>query len=153
MRDVVDQLDRRTARIVGLVGFLLAAALPPMLWHRAIAAVAHDFRMDIPYLTGWLAYALIALGLLFFVPVLISIGRRPDSRFYPRARNAWAGWGASCYLLGVALATQVAQIAGASGGYPLPAAGPMPSPPGAPRPQAGAAAAVDCPRCPASALP
>jgi hypothetical protein len=112
---VVEQLDRRTARIVGLVGFLLAAALPPILWHRAIAAVAHDFRMDIPYLTGWLAYALIALGLLFFVPVLISIGRRPDSRFYPRARNAWAGWGASCYLLGLALATQVAQIAGAGG--------------------------------------
>ena len=115
MGDVVDQLDRRTARIVGLVGFLLAAALPPLLWHRAIAAVAHDFRMDLPYLTGWLAYALIAAGLLFFIPVLISIGRRPDSRFYPRARNAWAGWGVSCYLLGIALATQVAQIAAASG--------------------------------------
>jgi hypothetical protein len=112
---VVDQLDRRTARIVGLIGFLLAAALPPILWHRAIAAVAHDFRMDIPYLTGWLAYGLIALGLLFFIPVLISIGRRPGSRFYPRARNAWAGWGVSCYLLGVALATQIAQIAAASG--------------------------------------
>ena len=115
MGDVVDQLDRRTARIVGLVGFLRAAALPPLLWHRAIAAVAHDFRMDLPYLTGWLAYALIAAGLLFFIPVLISIGRRPDSRFYPRARNAWAGWGVSCYLLGIALATQVAQIAAASG--------------------------------------
>ena len=62
--------------------------------------------MDIPYLTGWLAYALIAVGLLFFIPVLISIGRRPDSRLYPRARNAWAGWGVSCYLLGVALAAR-----------------------------------------------
>jgi len=112
---VVDQLDRRTARIVGLIGFLVAAALPPILWHRAMAAVAHDFRMDIPYLTGWLAYGLIALGLMFFVPVVVSIGRRPDSRFYPRARNAWAGWGVSCYLLGIGLATQIAQIAAASG--------------------------------------
>ena len=112
---MVDQLDRRTARIVGLIGFLVAAALPPILWHRAIAAVTHDFRMDIPYLTGWLAYGLIALGLMFFVPVVVSIGRRPDSRFYPRARNAWAGWGVSCYLLGIGLATQIAQIAAASG--------------------------------------
>ena len=114
---MADQLDRRTARIVGLVGFIAAAALPPILWHRAIAAVAADFRMDIPYLTGWLAYALIAVGLLFFVPVLVSIGRRPDSRLYPRARNAYAGWGISCYLLGLALATQVAQIAAGPGAH------------------------------------
>ena len=111
------QLDQRTARLVGLGGFLAAAALPPILWHRAIAAVAHDFRMDIPYLTGWLAYGLIALGLLFFVPVLISIGRDPESRLYPRSRNAWAGWGVSCYLLGLALATQVAQIAAGPGAH------------------------------------
>jgi hypothetical protein len=114
---VADQLDRRTARLVGLVGFLFAAALPPILWHRAIAAVAHDFRMDLPYLTGWLPYGLIAIGLLFFVPVLISIGRRPDSRLYPRSRNAWAAWGVSCYLLGAALATQVAQIAAGPGAH------------------------------------
>jgi hypothetical protein len=114
---MADQLDRRTARIVGLVGFILAAALPPILWHRAIAAVAQDFRMDIPYLTGWVAYALIALGLVFFVPVLVSIGRRPDSRLYPRARNAYAAWGVSFYLLGVALATQVAQIAAGPGAH------------------------------------
>jgi hypothetical protein len=109
------QLDQRTARLVGLAGFLVAAALPPLLWHRAIAAIADDFRMDIPYLTGWVAYALIGLGLLFFVPVLLSIGRRPDSRLYPRARNAYAGWGVSCYLLGIALASQVALIAAGPG--------------------------------------
>jgi hypothetical protein len=113
-----DQLERRTARLVGLVGFLGAACLPPLLWHRAIAAVALDFRIDLTYLlTGWLAYALIAVGLLFFVPVLISIGRDPASRLYPRSRNAWAGWGASCYLLGLALATQVAQIAAGPGAH------------------------------------
>jgi hypothetical protein len=111
------QLDRRTARLVGLGGFIAAAALPPLLWHRAIAAVAQDFRVDIPYLTGWVAYALIAAGLAFFIPVLVSIGRRPDSRLYPRSRNAWAGWGVSCYLLGIALATQVAQIAAGPGAH------------------------------------
>ena len=100
-----------------MAGFIIAAALPPILWHRAIAAVAADFRMDIPYLTGWIAYGLIALGLLFFVPVLISIGRRPDSRLYPRARNAYVGWGVSLYLLGIALATQVAQIAAGPGAH------------------------------------
>jgi hypothetical protein len=114
---MADQLDRRTARLVGLVGFLAAAALPPILWHRAIAAIAADFKMDIPYLTGWIAYAMIAIGLLFFVPVLVSIGRKPESRLYPRARNAYAGWGISCYLLGLALATQVAQIAAGPGAH------------------------------------
>ena len=102
---------------MGLGGFLVAAALPPLLWHRAIGAIAQDFRVDIPYLTGWVAYALIAAGLLFFIPVLISIGRRPDSRLYPRSRNAWAGWGVSCYLLGIALATQVAEIAAGPGAH------------------------------------
>ncbi|MEA2432017.1 MAG: hypothetical protein QOI19_2490 [Thermoleophilaceae bacterium] len=108
---MADQLDRRTARIVGLVGFIAAAALPPILWQRAIAAVAMDFRIDIPYLTGWIAYGMIAIGLIFFIPVVISIGRRPGSRLYPHARNAYIGWGARRYVLGVALATQVAQIA------------------------------------------
>jgi hypothetical protein len=114
---MADQLDRRTARIVGFVGFIVAAALPPILWHRAIAAVASDFRIEIPYLTGWIAYAMIALGLVFFIPVVISIGRRPGSRLYPHARNAYIGWGVSCYLLGIALATQVAQIAAGPGAH------------------------------------
>lgn len=109
------QLDRRTARLVGLGGFLAAIALPALLFRRAIVAVASDFRLEIPYLTGWVAYALIALGLVFFIPVLVSIGLRPDSRFYPRARNAWAAWAASMYVLGLALASQVSQIAAGPG--------------------------------------
>jgi hypothetical protein len=51
------------------------------------------------------------------VPVLFSIGRRPGSRLYPHARNAYAGWGISLYLLGIALATQVAQIAAGPGAH------------------------------------
>ena len=103
---------------MGLAGFLFAASLPFILWHRAIAAIAQDFRIDADYLvTGWLAYGLIAMGLLFFLPVLLSIGRRPGTRFYPRSRNAYAGWGVSCYLLGLALASQVAQIAAGPGAH------------------------------------
>jgi len=103
---------RRTARVVGLIGFLAAAAVPVILWHRAIAMIASDFRIDARYLlTGWLGYGLIALGLIVLVPVLLSIGRKPESRLYPQSRNALAGWGVSLYLLGVVLAVQVAAIA------------------------------------------
>ena len=94
---------------MGLVGFLAAAALPPLLWHRAMAAVASDFRMDAGYLlTGWLGYGLIALGLLCLLPVVWSAGRNPGSRLYPRLRNAYMGWGMSLYLMGFAVAAEVA---------------------------------------------
>lgn len=101
----------RHAQLVGLAGFLAAAALPGVLWHRAIAAIASDFRIEPEYLvTGWTGYGLIALGLLFLVPVVVSIGRAPDSRLYPRGRNAYAGWGVVLYLLGIMLASQVAAV-------------------------------------------
>ncbi|MEX2253657.1 MAG: hypothetical protein WD649_05840 [Thermoleophilaceae bacterium] len=104
-------LSRRTARTVGYAGFALALALPLVLWHRVIGAVASDFRLELEYLvTGWTAWGLIALGLLFFVPVVVSIGRRPGSRLYPRSRNAYVGWGVSLYLLGIALASQIAAV-------------------------------------------
>jgi len=86
--------------------------MPVVLWHRPMAMIAEDFRLELEYLvTGWTAYTLIGLGLLFFVPVVLSIGRRPDSRLYPRSRGAYVGWGVSLYTLGVMLATQVAVIA------------------------------------------
>jgi hypothetical protein len=102
---------RRNAQLVGLAGFVFAAALPPLLWHRAITAIASDFRLELDYLvTGWTGYGLIGAGLLFLVPVVLSIGRNPDSRLYPRGRNAYAGWGVVLYLLGIALASQVAAV-------------------------------------------
>jgi hypothetical protein len=107
-----DVLDRQKARWVGLGGFLFALALPAVLWHRAIAIIATDFRLELGYLiTGWTAYALIAMGLLFCIPVVLSIGRDPASRLYPRSRQAYAGWGVVLYLLGMVLASQVQQIA------------------------------------------
>jgi hypothetical protein len=106
------ELSRRQARLVGLVGFVGAATLPAVLWHRAFSLIASDFRLELGYLvTGWAGYGLIGLGLLFMAPVVISIGRRPDSRFYPRARKAYAAWGVCLYLLGVVLASQVAAVA------------------------------------------
>jgi hypothetical protein len=91
---------------------VLAAALPVVLWHRPMQMVIDDFKFDLEYfVTGWTAYALIVVGLLFFIPVVLSIGRNPDSRLYPRSRRAYVGWGASMYTLGVLLATQVAVIA------------------------------------------
>ncbi len=111
-----DGLPARTAKVVGMAGYLAAVALPLALWHEPIAAIAEDFRMELGYLvTGWTAYSLIVLGLLFFLPVLVSIGRHPESRLYPRSRNAYAGWGITLYLLGFALASQVAQIAAGPG--------------------------------------
>jgi hypothetical protein len=86
--------------------------MPVVLWHRPMAMIAEDFRLEADYLvTGWTGYVLIGLGLLFFLPVVISIGRRPDSRLYPRSRGAYLGWGVSLYTLGIMLATQVAVIA------------------------------------------
>lgn len=102
---------RRQARRVGATGFLLACALPVILWRHVIADVASGFRLDATYLvTGWTPWVLIGAGLVFFVPVAWSAGSDPESRWYPRARNAYAGWGISLYVLGCALATQVSQI-------------------------------------------
>jgi hypothetical protein len=113
-----DRRARRTARLVGLAGFLAAAATPVILWHRAIALIASDFHIELRYLvTGWLGYGLIAAGLVCLVPVLLSIGRKPDSRLYPQSRNALAGWGVSFYLLGIVLAVQVAAIASGYSGH------------------------------------
>ena len=111
-RSQKQRLSRRDAQLVGAAGFLAAALLPIALWHRAISIVASDFRLELEYLvTGWTAYGLIALGLTFLVPVVLSIGRTPESRLYPRSRNAYVAWGLTLYLLGIMLATQVAQIA------------------------------------------
>jgi len=105
----VPPTSRRQRQLVGLIGFSVAAALPALLWHRAIGVVASDFRLEADYLlTGWLGYALIAGGLLFMLPVAFSAGRDPGGRLYPRMRKSYMGWGVSLYLMGCAVAAQVA---------------------------------------------
>jgi hypothetical protein len=101
---------RRHARRAGEASFLLAAVLPFVLFHRVIGLVAVHFRLDARYLLGWAPWALIVGGLCFGLPVVLSVGRNPESRFYPRSRGAYAGWGVTLYLLGVLLAVQVAEL-------------------------------------------
>jgi hypothetical protein len=52
-----------------------------------------------------------ALGLACVVPPVIADWRHRDGRFHRPGTGAWYGWGITLYLLGFALATQVAQIA------------------------------------------
>jgi hypothetical protein len=107
---------RRQARVVGAAGFAAALALPVALFHGAIATLAAQPRLELHYLTGWLPWALLAAGLLFLLPVAWSAGMDPASRWFPRGRSAYAGWGVTLYLLGLLLAWQVLQIQGASVG-------------------------------------
>jgi hypothetical protein len=105
-----DRRRRRQARALGAAGFVLAAVLPALLFHRVILDIAREFRLDARYFLEWAPWVLLVLGLAFLLPVAYSAGLDPDSRHFPRFRRAYAGWGITLYLLGVALATQVAQL-------------------------------------------
>jgi hypothetical protein len=100
---------------MGAAGFVAAVALPVLLFHNVVGDIASEFRFDLRYLLAeWTPWVLLAGGLAFLAPVAWSAGRDTESRWYPRARNAYAGWGITLYLLGLALAVQVAQVAGVS---------------------------------------
>jgi hypothetical protein len=102
---------RQRARRAGPALFLAALALPIALWHRHVSEIASEFDWSARYLvTGWLCWALMALGLVCFVVAAIVDVRNRDRRFYGSGTAAWAGWGITLYLLGFGLATQVAQI-------------------------------------------
>ncbi len=98
---------RRQARWCGALGFVLAAALPVVLFGRVVALLAEQPRLDVQYLSGWVPWVLLAAGLLFLLPVAWSAGMDPESRYFPRGRTAYAGWGVTLYLLGLLLAWQV----------------------------------------------
>ena len=87
-----------------VIAFLCAAVVLVALWHHAIGAVAEDFRFELGYLTGWSGFGLIALGLLLMLPLVVSA--------QPRLRNVYMGWGVSLYVMGLALASQVAAAVG-----------------------------------------
>ena len=105
-----DERQRRRARRVGAVTLAVAVALPIVLWRDVIVDVAAAYRFDLKHLIGWAPWALMALGILFFVPVAWSEGRDPEGRFYPKARNAYMAWGVTLYLLGFLIAWQVGRI-------------------------------------------
>jgi len=101
----------RRDRWVARIGYALAVALPVVFWHQLVADIASQFTFSLYYLImEWSPWLLIAAGLGFCLPVAWSAGADPDSRWYPRARNAYAGWGVTLYLLGTLLAIQVSQI-------------------------------------------
>ena len=105
-----DERRRRHARRVGALGFLLAAALPTVLWYDVVVDIWAAYQLEPRYFLGWTPWLLMGAGLIFFVPVALSEGRDPEGRFYPRARNAYLGWGVSLYLLGFLLAWQVDRL-------------------------------------------
>jgi hypothetical protein len=107
---------RRRARRTGAIGFAAAVALPILLWRHVIAAIASEFHLDARYLvTGWAPWTLMALGLACCLVAAVLDWRNRSRRFYGPTGAAWIGWGTSLYLLGFALATQVAQIADSLG--------------------------------------
>jgi len=102
---------RRRARIAGVVGVLVAAVMPVALWHEVLAMAVAEFRPSLRYLmTGLLPWVLMAAGLACAVPVVWHDLRDRHRRFHSNGTAAWAGWGITLYLLGFALATQVAQL-------------------------------------------
>jgi hypothetical protein len=105
--------SRLSLQLWSLTVFALAVGAPLAMWHRGIAEMARDFHLEAGYLvTGWSGYALMALGLLLLMPVVLSVGRHPDSRLYPRSRNVYLGWGTTLYLLGTCLASIVGSALG-----------------------------------------
>ncbi len=106
-----DELSRRRARRVGLIGFFVALVLPIVLFGRVVKVIASSFRFEVSYLvTGWAPWVLMALGLMCAIPIAIHDLRDRNRRFYSAGTGAWAGWGVTLYLLGFGLATQVSQI-------------------------------------------
>ena len=102
---------RRQSRCIGAIGFAGALSLPIVLFHDVVAILLRQPRWDeLHYVSGWTPWALLAAGLLFLLPVAWSAGLNPESRWFPRSRGAYLGWGVSLYLLGFLLAWQVAAV-------------------------------------------
>ena len=102
---------RRQARLIGAIGFGIALVLPVVLFRRVVEILAAaEPTWELHYLSGWTPWLLLAAGLLFLLPVAWSAGLNPDSRWFPRSRGAYLGWGISLYLLGFLLAWQVAAV-------------------------------------------
>lgn len=100
--------------IAAAFGWLLTMAIVPLvLWHRVMGDILASFHWSFTYVVSELSpWLLLLAGLAFLIPVAFSAGRHPESRLYPRARRAYAGWGSSLYLLGIILAVQVAEVWG-----------------------------------------
>ena len=113
LRADAERARRRRARRIGAVGFVGAAALPIVLWHRVIADIAERVppRRAVP------DHGLVAVGAHGARPALLRArgasrtGATATGASTTPGTGAWLGWAITLYLLGFALATQVAQIA------------------------------------------
>ena len=104
--------SRRGERLLALAGLNAAGGVSAFVYRELLGDVVGSFTLDAGYIAfGASGFALMALGLLASLPVVLSIGRNPDSRLYPRSRGALAGWGVSLYLLGIMLVIQIGAIA------------------------------------------
>jgi hypothetical protein len=104
--------SQRSERLLALGALIAAGAVPAIVYRELLGQVLRSFTLDVGYIAfGASGFVLIALGLLASLPVVLSIGRNPDSRLYPRSRAALAGWGVSLYLLGIMLVIQIGAIA------------------------------------------
>jgi hypothetical protein len=104
-------------RRLGAAASVALVAAAPFVIFRGILedAMASDFRWELAYIvSGWVPFALMMIGALWFVPVVLSLGRNGYSRLYirPVTRSACQAWGLVSYLLGFMLAIQTSQIAG-----------------------------------------
>jgi heme/copper-type cytochrome/quinol oxidase subunit 1 len=112
------QRSRRRAQAVGAVGVACAAALPILLWHDVIGMILGEWELSARYvLTALMPWLLMVLGLLCAIPLAVTELRDRERRFHRSSGRAWAGWGVTLYLLGFALASQVAQLVDYGVGY------------------------------------
>jgi hypothetical protein len=106
---------RRRSFAIAIATLVTAIVTPAFLWHGLVSDIATRFRWDFTYFVSeWTPWFLLAGGIVFLAPVAFSAGRASEGRFNPRVRRAYFGWGVVLYLLGLLLATQVAQIAALS---------------------------------------
>ena len=107
------QASARAVALSAWIGFIVALALPVAAWHHTMASVAGRFHLSASYLiTGWSGYLLIAAGLVLMAPAAVAAGLPEEHRLRLRHRGAYLSWGIVLYLLGLALASQVAALTG-----------------------------------------
>lgn len=107
--------DLRLQRLGAAASVALVGAAPFFVFSGLFADALATFRWELGYIvTGWAPFILMAAGTLWFVPVVLSMGRTGYSRLYirPVTRHACEAWGLVMYLLGFALAIQASSIAG-----------------------------------------
>ena len=65
-------------RLTAVLLVVAAVAVPAVLWHDTITAIASAFRLEVSYLVmGWTPWVLMALGLACFIPVAVETVRDP----------------------------------------------------------------------------